>query len=129
MNYIGMYTRSKKGIKTRTETTRGLHGKGNEIISRCSFSIKSCLVLNDNVVTCANVIKACYTISIQVKSTMTTFAKVQKLFKGDDNIHLSSFMAREKMRNLSLYVSSTFQCCNYNNISKSIMGYSAFTPA
>jgi hypothetical protein len=32
-SYIGMYTRSKKGIKMRMETTIGLYGKGNEIIS------------------------------------------------------------------------------------------------
>jgi hypothetical protein len=32
-SYIDMYTRSKKGIKTRMETTIGLYGKGNEIIS------------------------------------------------------------------------------------------------
>jgi hypothetical protein len=32
-SYIGMYTRNKKGIKTRMETIVGLYGKGNEIIS------------------------------------------------------------------------------------------------
>jgi hypothetical protein len=32
------------------------------------------------------------------------------------------------MGNLSLYVSSTFQRHNYNNILKSIMGYSVFIP-
>ncbi len=32
-SYIGMYTRSKKGIKMRMETTRSLYDKANEIIS------------------------------------------------------------------------------------------------
>jgi hypothetical protein len=32
-SYIKMYTRSKKGIKIKMETTIGLCGKGNEIIS------------------------------------------------------------------------------------------------
>jgi hypothetical protein len=34
-SYIGMYTRSKKGMKMRMETTIGLYGKGNKIISLC----------------------------------------------------------------------------------------------
>jgi hypothetical protein len=32
-SYISMYTRSKKGVKMKMETTIGLYGKGNEIIS------------------------------------------------------------------------------------------------
>ncbi len=33
VSYLGMYTRSQKGIKMRMETIVGLYGKGNEIIS------------------------------------------------------------------------------------------------
>jgi hypothetical protein len=33
VNYIGVYTRSKKGIKTKMEKIIGFYGKGNEIIS------------------------------------------------------------------------------------------------
>jgi len=33
VNYIDMYTKSHKGIKTKMETIVGLYGKGNEIIS------------------------------------------------------------------------------------------------
>jgi hypothetical protein len=47
-SHIGMYIRSKKGIKMRMETTVGLYGKGNEIISWCSFCVRSCFVLNGN---------------------------------------------------------------------------------
>jgi len=32
MNYIDMYSRSKKCIKMKMETTIDLYGKGNEII-------------------------------------------------------------------------------------------------
>ncbi len=46
-SYIGMYTRSKKGIKMRLETMVGFYGKGNEIISYCLFCIGLCLFLND----------------------------------------------------------------------------------
>jgi hypothetical protein len=48
VNYFSMYTRSKKGIKTKMATTIGLYGKGNEIISWRSLWVTSCFVLNDN---------------------------------------------------------------------------------
>jgi hypothetical protein len=51
-----------------------------------------------------------------------------KIMYGDDNIHLSLFMAKEKVGNLSMYMSSTFQCHSYNGISKSIMGCNVLTP-
>jgi len=38
VSYIGMYTRSKKGIKVKMETTVNLYGKGNEIISSSQTS-------------------------------------------------------------------------------------------
>jgi hypothetical protein len=43
-NYIGMYTRSHKGIKMKMETIIGLYGKGNEIISLCLLCVGSCLM-------------------------------------------------------------------------------------
>jgi hypothetical protein len=61
VNYINMYTRSKKRIKTRMETIVGLYGKGNEIISWHLFCLRSCLVLSDNYCCMAILIKACYT--------------------------------------------------------------------
>lgn len=45
-----------------------------------------------------------------------------KIVFGDDNIHSSSCVAGGKAKNLFLYVSSTFQCDNYNGILKCIMG-------
>ncbi len=47
-SYIGMYIRSKKGIKVRMETTMGLYGKGYEIISWRSLCVRSYLVLSNN---------------------------------------------------------------------------------
>jgi hypothetical protein len=61
VNYIGMYTRSKKWMKTRMETTIGLYGKGNEINL---FYIGLCLVLISTIVPCTIVVEACCTKSI-----------------------------------------------------------------
>jgi hypothetical protein len=47
---------------------------------------------------------------------------------GDNNIHSSPCMAREKVGNLSLYMNSILQHDSYNSISKYILDYSAFTP-
>jgi len=52
-----------------------------------------------------------------------------KILSDDDNIHSSLFMAREKMENLFLYMSSILQHNSCNDILKSIMGCSALTPA
>jgi hypothetical protein len=38
-------------------------------------------------------------------------------------------MCGEKVKNLSLYVSSTLRCDSCNGISKHIMGYNLFIPA
>ncbi len=48
LNYIGMYIRSQKGIKTRMETIVGLYGKGNEIIFEHLLCVGTCLVLTSN---------------------------------------------------------------------------------
>ncbi len=50
-----------------------------------------------------------------------------KNVSSDDNIHLSLCVVKEKVKNFSLYVSSTFQCDSSNNISKCIMYYSVLT--
>jgi hypothetical protein len=47
-SYANMYTRSKKGIKMKIETTIGLYGKGNEIIYWHSLCVGSCLILSSN---------------------------------------------------------------------------------
>ncbi len=45
-SYIGMYTRSQKGIKMRMETTISLYGNGNEITSWCLLCVGLCVVLS-----------------------------------------------------------------------------------
>ncbi len=52
-----------------------------------------------------------------------------KTIYGDDNIHSSSCVVGEKVKNLSLYMSSIFWCYNCNDISKCIMGYNVLTLA
>jgi hypothetical protein len=52
-----------------------------------------------------------------------------KIVFGDNNIHLFPSMAREKVGNLFLYVSSTFWHNIYNDILKHIMGCSVLTLA
>jgi hypothetical protein len=47
---------------------------------------------------------------------------------SDDNIHLSLYVVKEKVKNFSLYMSSTLRCDSSNGISKRIMGYSALPP-
>ncbi len=127
-SYIGMYTRSKKGIKTRIETTIDLYGKGNEIIFRHSLCVNSCLVLNGN---CCCMCYCHQSMLHQICTSQINNDNIRqgpKIMYGDDNIHLSLFMAKEKVGNLSMYMSSTFQCHSYNGISKSIMGCNVLTP-
>jgi hypothetical protein len=51
-----------------------------------------------------------------------------KIVFDDDNIHSSPCMAREKMGNLFLYMSSILQRNSCNDILKCIMGCSAIIP-
>jgi hypothetical protein len=48
MNYNDLNTSSKKGIKMKMKTSISLYGKGNEIVSWCTYDIWSYLLLNDN---------------------------------------------------------------------------------
>ncbi len=129
VNYTCMYTRSQKGIKMRMETTVGLYGKGNEIISWCSLCVGLCLVLNGN---CCYM--CCHHQSMLHQIYMSQISNDNicqgtKIVSSDDNIHLFSCVGGEKVRNLSLYVSSTLQCDSCNSISKHIMNYNVLTPA
>jgi hypothetical protein len=47
---------------------------------------------------------------------------------SDDNIHLSLYVVKEKVKFFSLYMSSTLRCDSSNGISKRIMGYIALPP-
>ncbi len=121
-SYISMYTRNQKGIKMKMETTMGFYGKGNETNFWCSFCVGSRLVLSGN---------CCYmhchhqSVLHQICTNRINNDNVRQGWKivfDDDNIHSSLCMAREKVGNLFLYMSSTLQCDSCNDISKCIMG-------
>jgi hypothetical protein len=127
VSYIGMYTRSQKGIKTRMETIIGLYDKGNEIISRHLLCVRLCLMNN-------NYHYVCYRRQSMLHQICTNrinndnVCQGLKIISSDENIHSSSCVVGEKVKNLSLYVSSTFQCDSYNRISKCIMDCSVVIP-
>jgi len=95
-SYIGMYTISQKGIKTRMETTVDLYNKGNEIISWQLLYIGSCLVLNGN----------CFYIHYSRWNTLHQICTNQinndnihrgsKIVFGDDNIHPFPYMTKKR---------------------------------
>jgi hypothetical protein len=120
-SYTSMYVRSKKGIKMKMETTIGLYGKGNEINFWCLFCLGSWLILSGN---CCYMHyrhqSTLYQICTNLISNDNVYQGLKIVF-GDDNIHSSLCMAREKLGNLYLYVNSTPQCDNCNDISKCIM--------
>ncbi len=128
-SYTCMYTRSQKGIKTRMETIIGLYGKGNEIISQHSLCVGLCLVLSGNY-RCM-----CYCSQSMLHQIWTNWigydngCRDSKTIFGDDNVHLSSCVAREKMRNLALYMGFILYCDSCNSISKHIMECNALIPS
>jgi len=125
-NYTDMYTRSKKGIKVRMETTMGLYGKGYEIISWHSFYVGSCFVLSNN----SWCMRCRHNMLHQICMSQISNDNIRQCSKtvfSDDNIRSSPCMVGEKVGNLSLYSSFTFNVM-IATISQHIMGYSAFIP-
>jgi hypothetical protein len=120
-SYTCMYTRSQRRIKMRMETIIGLYGKGNEIISWHSLCVGSCLVLSGNY----RCMRYCpQSMLHQIWTSQIGYDNVcwdSKTISSDDNIHLSSCVAREKMRNLALYMGFIFYCDSCNSVSKHIM--------
>ncbi len=100
VNYTGMYTKNQKGTKMRMETIIGLCGKRNEIISWCSFYVRSCLVLSGNYY-CMH----CHRQSMlhQICINQINNDNVHqglKSIQNDDNFHSFPFMAGKKVGNL-----------------------------
>jgi hypothetical protein len=87
-NYIDMYTKSQK-IKI---WGWGLYGKGNEIISWCSFCVGSCLIFSGNY--CC--MQCCHWNTLhQICMSRINNDNVHqglKVIFDDDNVHLSSCM-------------------------------------
>ncbi len=106
-------------------TIVSLYCKGNEIISWRSLCVRLCLVLNNNYC-CMHYHRR--NMLHQICMSRISNDNVHhgsKIVFGDDNIHLSLCVVGEEVKNLSLYVSSTFQCNSCNDIFKCIMGCSA----
>ncbi len=128
-SYTCMYIRSQKGIKTKMKTIVGIYGKGDEIISQHLFCVGSCLVLSGN---CRCM---CYCRQSTLHQIWMSWINNEnicqglKKFFGENNIHSFLCVVREKQKNFFLYVSSIFQCDDYNDISKHIMGCNALTLA
>jgi hypothetical protein len=103
-----MYTKSQKGIKVKMETIVSLYGKGSEIISLRLLYVGSCFVLSGNYRCMCyhhqNTLYQIYTSWIHNDNV----CQGTKIVSSDDNIHSFSCVAGKKVKNLSLYMSSTF---------------------
>jgi hypothetical protein len=110
------------------ETTIGLYGKGNEIISWWLLCVGLCFVLNSN---CCCM---CYHHQSMLHQIYTSridndnICQSPKTIYVDDNIHPSPCMMGENVGNLSVYVNSTLWSNRCNGILKRIMGYNVATP-
>jgi len=92
--------KKSKGIKTKMETTVGLYGKGNEIISYCLLYVGLCLVLNGNY---HNMYYCRRNMLHQICTSQISNDNIHQSTKtifGDNNIHLSLCVAGEKVKNL-----------------------------
>lgn len=89
-----------------------------------TFYVGSCLLLSDNYRCMCCHHRSTPHQSVRVRSTMTTFirVKIQKLSLVIKISTCFSCVAREKVRNFSLYMSYTLQCNSYNDIFKSMLG-------
>jgi hypothetical protein len=86
-----MYTRSQRGIKTKMETTIGLYGKGNEIISQCSLYGRIVPYLEWQLLLQSMLHQIC----INRINNDNVYQGLKTTF-GDDNIHSSLRMVRGK---------------------------------
>jgi len=102
-----------------------------EVCDASTHFVEDCVLFwITTITTCAVVMEAHYTKFVWVGLIMTddNIRQCLKTISNDDNIHSSLYMAREKVGNLFVYMSSTFWCDGCNGILKCIMGCSAFTP-
>jgi len=102
-----------------------------EVCDASTHFVEDCVLFwITTITTCAVVMEAHCTKFVWVGLIMTddNIRQCLKTISNDDNIHSSLYMAREKVGNLFVYMSSTFWCDGCNGILKCIMGCSAFTP-
>ncbi len=129
MSNSGMYTSSKKWIKTKMKKPIHLNNKGNEVITRCSFNIWSCLFLNNHHY------YMCYHRRYSLHHIYASWVnnddvhQSSEVVSDDKNIHLLSSVVKEKMGDLPINMCSNFQNNSCDNIPKCIMGCCTFTLA
>jgi len=122
----GMCTNGKKWIKTRMKTPICVDSKGNEIIAWCLISIWSCFLLNNHhhYMCCCRWCSLHHICENWVNND--DVHQVLEVVYGDKDIHSSSGVAKEKVKNPLLNMCSTFQSNNYDNILKCIAGCCMF---
>jgi hypothetical protein len=105
------------------------NSKGNEVIAWCLFSVWSCLLLSSHC-HCTCYCHQCLLHHICVNRVNNDdIHQGPKAISSDKNIHLLSSVAREKVWDILLNMSSTLQINGYDNILKCIMGWCTFIPA
>jgi hypothetical protein len=119
----GLCTSGQKWIKTRMKTPIPFNSKGNEIIDWCSFIIGSCFLLSNHhrYMWCR-----CWYLLHHICANWVSNNNVHQNLKtiyGDKDIHSLSNLTREKVVDLLLNVSSTFQSNNCNIILKCVCGF------
>jgi hypothetical protein len=128
-SYNDMYTRNKRGIEMKMETTIGLwQGEWNHFQVLALCRIVFC-VLNGN---CCYMCCCRWSTLHQIYMSRIGNDNVHpspKIISSDDNIHSFLCMVGEKVGSLFLYVNSTLQCDSCKIILKCIMGCNAFTLA
>jgi hypothetical protein len=122
----GMCTNGTKWIKTRMKTPICVNSKGNEIITWCLISIWSCFLLN-NYHHYMCYYHRCLLHHICVNWVNNdNVHQVLEVVYGDKDIHSSSGVAKEKVKNPFLNMCCTFQNNNYDNILKCVVGCYTF---
>jgi hypothetical protein len=121
-------TSSQKWIKTKTKTFICFNNKGNEVIAWCSLNVWSCIFLSRHrhCMWCHHWCSLHHICASWVSND--NVHQNSKARFGDNDIHSSLDVMREKVRNLPLNMWSIFQSNTCNNISKCVMGWCTFIP-
>jgi hypothetical protein len=124
----GMYKNSKNWIKMKMKTPIHLNNKGNEVIAWCLLNVWSCLLLSNHC-HCTCHCHQCLLHHICVNQVNNDdIHQSPKVISGDKNIHLLSGVAREKVGDIPMNMSSTLQINSYGSILKCIVNWCTFTP-
>ncbi len=124
-----MCTINKKWIKTKMKTPIRLNSKGNEVIVWCSLNILLCVFFNKHhrCMCCHHQCLLHHIYASWVSNDDVHWGL--KAISDDKDIHSSSGVMKEKVRNLYLNMFSILQSNNCDDIPKCIVDYCTFTPA